>query len=218
MNVGILGGTGPAGQAVAARLAACGYSVVIGSRSAERAAAACDDLRSRWPDLDLSLTPGENADAARRDLVIVATPWDAAAATAASVAEHLDGKVVISMANGLVKAGSDLLPVVPDEGSVAMAVHKAVPGALVTAAFHHLPAREVADLSHSLQGDVVVCGDSAEAIAATCEVVGAIPDLRCLHAGGLALAGAVEEFTAVLLAINRRYKARSTIRLVGLDR
>jgi NADPH-dependent F420 reductase len=216
MDVGILGGTGPAGQALAARLAGCGLDVVIGSRSVDRATVACEDIRKRWPDRDLSLTPAENPGAAACRLVIVATPWDAAAATAASVADHLDGKVVISMANGLAKVDGELLPVAPEEGSVALAVQKAVPGALVTAAFHHLPAKAVADLTRPVEGDVLVCGDSAPAVEATAELIGRIPDLRALHAGGLSLAGTVEEFTAVLLAINRRYKARSTIRFAGL--
>lgn len=216
MDVGILGGTGPAGQAVAARLAACGLDVVIGSRSVERATVACEEIRKAWPETDLPLTPGENVDAARCGLVIVATPWDAAADTAASVAGELDGKVVISMANGLAKIDGELRPVAPEEGSVALAVQKAVPAALVTAAFHHLPAREVADIAHPLAGDVVVCGDSAKAVAATCELIERLPDLRAFHAGGLALAGPVEEFTAVLLAVNRRYKARATIQFVGL--
>ncbi|MGH9222599.1 MAG: NADPH-dependent F420 reductase [Acidimicrobiales bacterium] len=216
MDVGILGGTGPAGQAVAARLAACGVDVVIGSRSVDRATVACEGIRKRWPDRDLSLTPAENPGAAACELVIVATPWDAAASTAASVAGHLAAKVVISMANGLAKVDGELLPVAPPEGSVALAVQKAVPGALVTAAFHHLPAKAVADLDRPVEGDVVVCGDSPPAVEATAGLIERIPDLRALHAGGLALAGAVEEFTAVLLAINRRYKARSTIRFAGL--
>ena len=36
-TVGVLGGTGPAGRGVAARLASAGYDVVLGSRDAERA-------------------------------------------------------------------------------------------------------------------------------------------------------------------------------------
>jgi len=216
MDVGILGGTGPAGQAMAARLAACGFDVVIGSRSADRAATACEDIRARWPGRNLSLAGAENPGAAGCGRVIVATPWDAAAATAGSVADHLEGKVVISMANGLAKVDGELLPVAPPEGSVALAVQKAVPGALVTAAFHHLPAKAVADLASPVTGDVVVCGDDTEAVEATVEIVERIPDLRAIHAGGLSLAGTVEDFTAVLLAVNRRHKARSTITFAGL--
>ena len=33
MRIGILGGTGPAGKALGARLASIGYAIVLGSRS-----------------------------------------------------------------------------------------------------------------------------------------------------------------------------------------
>lgn len=216
MQVGILGGTGPAGQALAARLASVGVGVVIGSRSIDRAGGACEEIRSRWPDLDLPLTPGTNADAARTELIVVATPWTAAADTAASVSDHLGGKVVVSMANALVRSGGELLPEIPPDGSVAVAVQKAVPDALVAAAFHHLPARALADLSKPVEGDVLVCADSSEAVDVTATLVRRVPVLRALHAGSLAMAMPVEAFTAVLLGLNRRYRARASIRLTGL--
>ncbi|MFN2503945.1 MAG: NADPH-dependent F420 reductase [Acidimicrobiales bacterium] len=217
MKVGILGGTGPAGLALAARLASVGINVIVGSRSVERAVDACDSLHKRWPDRDLPLMPGGNADAAGADLVIVATPWDAAADTAASVGPHLAGKVVVSMANALTKVDGELQALIPPGGSVAVAVQEAVEDAAVAAAFHHLPARSLADLDRPVEGDVLICSDSAEAVSATADLVRAIPDLRPLHAGSLATAAPVEAFTAVLLGINRRYKARAAIRLTGIN-
>ena len=129
MRVGILGGTGPAGKALAARLASAGVDVLIGSRSRERGEAMCQELRDRWPGRELSLAGGENIDAANADLVVVATPWDAAAATAASLAEHLTDKVVISMANALTRLGKEFVPLVPGRGSIAAGVQAAVPAA-----------------------------------------------------------------------------------------
>src|SRR5262245_264377 len=113
MDVGILGGTGPAGSALAARLASAGFAVVIGSRSVERATDACEAIVKRWPERELALTPGANPEAARADVVVVATPWEASAETAASVAGYLGGKVVISMANALVREGGEFRPVIP---------------------------------------------------------------------------------------------------------
>jgi NADPH-dependent F420 reductase len=217
MQVGILGGTGPAGRAIAARLASVGVDVVLGSRSPERAAEVCDDLRKRWPERELPLTPGVNDEAAEADLVIVATPWDAAATTAGSLAEHLAGKVVVSMANAVAKIDGELQALTPPGGSVAVGVQKAVPDAHVAAAFHHLPARSLADLDSAVEGDVLICADDPEAVDATAGLVRAIPDLRPLHAGSLATAAPVEAFTAVLLGLNSRYRARATIRLTGID-
>ena len=216
MRVGILGGTGPAGKALAVRLASVGLDVVIGSRAEERAAAVCDELRAKWPQTKLWLEPGDNTAAAQTQMVVVATPWDAAASTAESVAGDLDGKVVISMANGLEMRDGEPQAVIPSTGSVAAAVQEAVPQALVAAAFHHVPARSLADIQTPIVGDVIVCSDHQSAFDATAELVAEIPDLRPLHGGSLAGAGPVEAFTAVLLGVNRRYKARAVMRLTGI--
>ncbi|MGI9023448.1 MAG: NADPH-dependent F420 reductase [Acidimicrobiales bacterium] len=216
MRVGILGGTGPAGKALAVRLASVGLDVVIGSRSADRAKTVCDELRTAWPDTKLWLEPGDNAAAAQTQLVVVATPWDAAASTAKSVGDDLAGKVVVSMANALERRDGEFVAVIPPTGSVAADVQQTVPDALVAAAFHHVPARSLADIDTPIRGDVIVCSDHQSAFDATAELVARIPDLRPLHGGSLAGAGAVEAFTAVLLGVNRRYKARAVMRLTGI--
>jgi NADPH-dependent F420 reductase len=217
VRVGILGGTGPAGKALAARLASAGVDVVIGSRSRERGEATCQQLREKWPDRDLSLAGGDNAEAAGAYLVVVATPWDAAATTAASMAEHLAGKVVVSMANALTRLGTEFVPLVPGRGSIAAGVQAAVPDALVAGAFHHLPAHSLGDLDHVLESDVLICADHAVAVTATSELVAKVPGLRPVHAGSLASAAPIEAFTAVLLQVNVHYKTRAAIRLTGLD-
>ncbi|MGH9165322.1 MAG: NADPH-dependent F420 reductase [Acidimicrobiales bacterium] len=216
MDVGILGGTGPAGSALGARLAAAGVRTVIGSRSVDRAAEACAAIRQRWPDLPMELQAGDNAAAADAAVVVLATPWDAAATTAASLAKHLDGKVLVSMANALARVGDEFVALATPRGSVAAHVQAAVPGALVAAAFHHLPARSLAQLDRPLTGDVMVCTDHPQAWEATAAVVGHLADLRALHAGSLSGAGAVEGFTAVLLQLNARYKGRASLRLTGI--
>src|SRR6476646_5345631 len=88
VRIGILGGTGPAGSALAARLAVAGFDVVLGSRSKYRALEVVDKLREQWPDRALEIDAGDNAGAASADLVVIATPWDGAPQTAVSV-EHL---------------------------------------------------------------------------------------------------------------------------------
>jgi NADPH-dependent F420 reductase len=216
VNVGILGGTGPAGSGLAARLAAAGLEVVIGSRNKERAQEACDTLRKLWPERELQLEAGDNMRAASAEVVVVATPWDAAAATVASVSGRITGKVVISMANALEKVGSEFEPLIPPRGSVAAHVQAAAPGALVSAAFHHLPAKALADLNKPIDADVLVCSDHRYAYDATAELVDLIPDLRPLNAGSLSNAAPIESITAVLLQLNIRYKTRAAIRLTGI--
>ncbi|MER3453302.1 MAG: NADPH-dependent F420 reductase, partial [Acidimicrobiia bacterium] len=190
---------------------------MVGSRSLERAEATCRTLRESWPDRDLPLVPGDNAQAAGADIVVLATPWDGAAATAQSVAKRLTGKVVISMANALAKVGPEFDPLVPPRGSVAAHVQSVIPTAMVAAAFQHLPAKELGDLSRPMEGDVLVCSDHPEAVAATCDLVAKIPGLRPLEAGSLANAFAIEAFTAVLLQLNVRYKTRAGLRVTGIN-
>jgi NADPH-dependent F420 reductase len=216
MRVGILGGTGPAGRGLAARLAAAGVNVVVGSRSAERAAATCEEIRTRWPQHQMWLEPVENREAADAQVVVVATPWDAAASTTESVADQLGGKVVVSMANSLANNDGELQAVTPPSGSVAAAVQEAAPGAMVAAAFHHVPARSLAAVDTPIDGDVIVCTDHQPAFEATAQLVRMIPGLRPLHGGSLVGAGPVEAFTAVLLGVNSRYKARAVVRLNGI--
>ncbi len=113
MDVGILGGTGPAGKALAARLASIGMSVSIGSRSAERGEEIAAQLREKWGGRVPDLHGASNEVACGADLVVVATPWDGAPQTVGGLAHHLDGKVVVSMANALFKVGDDIEAVVP---------------------------------------------------------------------------------------------------------
>lgn len=215
MRVGFLGGTGPAGRALAARVASCGTEVMIGSRDPERAAEVVSSLALRWPHRGLPLTGVSNEDACDADLVIVATPWDAAAPLAASLAGRLSGKVVISMANALEKVGDELEALVPPRGSISVAVAQAAPAAFVAGAFHHLPARTLGALEERLDADVLVCSDSERATTSTIELVDSIEGLRGVDAGSLSAASAIEAFTAVLVGINIRHRVHSTIRLTG---
>ncbi|MEY2453492.1 MAG: 8-hydroxy-5-deazaflavin:NADPH oxidoreductase [Acidimicrobiaceae bacterium] len=216
MRIGILGGTGPAGSALAARLASVGFDVVIGSRSAERAAATTDELLSKWSGRKLQIEAADNSGAAAADLVVLATPWDGASETVKSVEHMLHGKVVISMANALTRIGREFQPLVPPRGSVAASVQAAVPECQVAAAFHHVPAKELGDLDHPIESDVLICSDHRRATDATIELVRKIPNMRPLDAGELSLATPIESFTAVLLQLNLHYKTRVAVKFTGI--
>jgi 8-hydroxy-5-deazaflavin:NADPH oxidoreductase len=171
---------------------------------------------SRWPALHLDIRGADNAVAARADVVVVATPWDSAIPTLKPLRELLVGKVVISMANALVKEGREMLALIPPRGSVAAAVQAALPESLVAAAFHHLPASEMENLESGLEADVLVCSDHPDATVVTESLVAMMRGLRPLNAGSLSQAAAIEAFTAVCITLNIRHKAHSTVRMVGL--
>ncbi len=216
-SIGILGGTGPAGSGLAARLASIGHTVVIGSRSKYKALEARDTLAARWPDIGEHLVYGDNATAAQADIVVIATPWDGAATVAQENAERLDGKVVISMANALVRVNKEFQPLVPPRGSVAAHVQAAVPRCRLVAAFHHLPAAELGNIDDPIDSDVLVCGDDRAAVREVSDIVARIPGCRPLDAGELSNAMAIEAFTAVLLQLNVRYKTRVAPKLTGIN-
>jgi 8-hydroxy-5-deazaflavin:NADPH oxidoreductase len=216
VRIGILGGTGPAGSALAARLAAAGFEVIVGSRSKYRAMEAVDKLLGRWPERQLPIIAADNEGAAAADVVVIATPWDGATQTATSVAGHLDGKTVISMANAVIRIGKEFQPLVPPRGSVAASVQAAVPSCQVAAAFHHVPAKELGDLDHPIESDVLICSDFPHATELTSELVSKIPNMRPLDAGGLSLATPIESFTAVLLQLNVHYKTRVAVQFNGI--
>ena len=216
MHVGILGGTGPAGRGVAVRLAEAGIRVTVGSRDAERAAHIVAELEDKVPEVAAMIEGADNAGAAAAELVVVATPWDSVVPTVRALREPLAGKVVISMANALIREGKEMLPLVPPRGSVAAAVQAALPDSLVAAALHHLPASEMENLDSGLEADVLVCSDHPEATTAAVGLVEQMRGLRPLDAGSLNQAAAIEAFTAVCITLNIRHKAHTTLRLSGI--
>jgi NADPH-dependent F420 reductase len=216
MRIGIMGGTGPAGSGLALRLNVGGYEVVIGSRSAERSQEVVDELRTLWPDRHLSIDAGDNAAAAACDVVVVATPWDSVATVVSDHAAALTGKIVVTMANALIRVGREFQPLVPPRGSIAAHVQAAIPASRVVAAMQHIPAKELGNLDHHVDSDVLICSDYPEAIEVVSDIVHSIPGCRPLNTGGLSNALALEAFTAVLLQLNVRYKTRVAPRLTGI--
>ena len=216
MDIGIIGGTGPAGRGLALRAAMAGTSVVIGSRQAERASEVAADVASRTGAGAGAITGAANEDVCGADLVVVATPWEGTIATVSPLAEALSGRVVVSMVNALAKEGRSFLALVPPRGSMAGAVQAALPSSLVSAAFHHLPASQMERPEAAVEADVLVCSDHPAATAATIALVDRIGGLRGVDAGDLAQAAAIEAFTAVLITVNIRNRAHAAIRLTGM--
>ncbi|MGE4566847.1 MAG: NADPH-dependent F420 reductase [Acidimicrobiales bacterium] len=216
MIIGLLGATGPAGTALAARLASVGHEVLLGSRSRYRSLEERDKIVERWPDHDLRIQATDNQEAAQAELVAITTPWDAAASTAYSVVEHLHGKVVICMSNALALVHGEFQPLVPPRGSVAASVQVEVPDAFVAATLQHVPAAELGNLAADLVSDVLICSDHKRATEAVCQLLSKFPGVRPLDAGGLSNAMAIEAFTAVLLQLNTKYKTRVAVRFTGI--
>ncbi|MCA1186678.1 MULTISPECIES: NADPH-dependent F420 reductase [unclassified Saccharopolyspora] len=215
MTVGVLGGTGAQGRGLAIRWAAAGLRVVIGSRKAERA----QDAAREIAEISGGQVSGEDnaACAAAADIVLAALPWDAHADTLAALREPLAGKIVVDCVNplGFDKQGPFALDV--PEGSAAQQAAALLPESRVTAAFHHVSAVTLADLSvDHVDLDVLVLGDDREATDVVRGLADVIPGVRGLFGGRLRNAHQVEALTANLIAINRRYKAHAGIRITDV--
>ncbi len=216
LKVGVLGGTGPQGRGLALRWAKAGIAVVLGSRAADRAEAAAAELRAaagveHVSGLD---NPGCAADA---DVVLVAVPWDGHRDLLESLRDELAGKIVIDCVNplGFDKQGPFALPV--EEGSAAQQAEQVLPDSRVTAAFHHVSAVTLGDLSiPEVDIDVLVLGDDRDATDVVRGLADAIPGMRGVYGGRLRNAHQVEALTANLIAINKRYKAHAGIRVTDV--
>ncbi len=209
MRVAILGGTGSFGRALAARLAAVGEDdVVIGSRDAERARATATELGGR-------VTGATNEDAVRgADLAVLAVNADGALDTARAVAPALGGTPLLSVASAIrFEKGRGMLPD-PEALSLAERVQAVVDGP-VAAGLHSIAASNLEQ--EPPDEDALVCGDDEHAKALGLELAAKLVAGRALDAGPLASARSLEGLTAVIVNLNRRYKAHTGIRVTGVS-
>jgi 8-hydroxy-5-deazaflavin:NADPH oxidoreductase len=218
--IGIFGGTGDQGRGLAARFAAAGNPVIIGSRSEERAVAAAASCTVAAASLgaNVPLLGMTNAEAAQEaDTVIIAVPWEGHAGLLAPLATPLAGKIVIDCVNplGFDQRGAYPLPVA--EGSAAEQAAALLPRSIVVGAFHHISSVLLLDPEvTSLDQDVLVLGDDRPATDLVQALAAQIPGVRGVYGGRLRNCGQVEAFTANLVSINRRYKAHAGLRITDI--
>lgn len=216
-SIAVLGGTGDQGRGLARRFALAGHTVHLGSRSAERAAKAANDLVEA-ESTEIRVHGLENAEAAAMgDIVVVAVPWDGHRELLVSLADRLAGKIVVDCVNplGFDKKGPYALDV--PEGSAAQQAAEVLPGSRVTAAFHHVSAVLLLDPEVAeIELDILVLGEDREATDVVRALAGTIPGARGVFGGRLRNAHQVEALTANLIAVNRRYKTHAGIRVTGL--
>jgi NADPH-dependent F420 reductase len=219
LTVGIIGGTGDQGRGLAYRFARAGQTVLIGSRSAERATQAAREI-AELPGIPATaaVSGGDNAEVATRsDMVVIAVPWDGHAATVAALREPLAGKVVVDCVNplGFDKQGPYALQV--EEGSAVQQAAALLPESRVCAAFNHVSAPLLADPRiEQIDLDVLICTEDREVAGLVAALAARIPGMRGVYAGRLRNAHQIEAFTANLIAMNKRYKAHAGIRVTDL--
>jgi NADPH-dependent F420 reductase len=205
VKIGLIGGTGSFGTALAARLKDTGYDVVIGSRDAQRAQAAAAVI---------GVEGATNEDAARvADLIVLATTADSAVDTARSLREAIGSTPVLSVAAELNFTKEGVLPT-PEAISIAQRIQQVL-DCPVVAGLHSLAASKIGD--ETSDEDALVCGDDPDAKAIVLELAGKVTSGRAIDAGPLASARALEGMTAVIVNVNRRYKAHAGLRITGVS-
>jgi 8-hydroxy-5-deazaflavin:NADPH oxidoreductase len=213
-KVAVIGGTGTLGSGLAKRWSKAGYEVIIGSRSAEKAAEAARGMAASGP----AARGATNADAAKQgDVVFLAIPWSNHVAILDEIAPHVTGKIVIDATVPLVPPKVARVQL-PPETSAALATQRQLgEAARVVAGFHNVAAEK---LHHDkpIDCDVLIFGDEPKdrtVAIALAEAAG----LRGIHCGPLANSVAGEALTSVLIGINRNYKVDGAgIRITGIGK
>ena len=215
MKIAILGGTGNEGFGLGFRWAAAGHEIVIGSRKAEKGEQAAVDMLEKLPSGNISGTDNLSA-AQQAEVVVLSVPYWAQEGTLDSVKNALDGKLLITVVAPTGEKAARVHRLESGLSAAEEAQNQLGEGTRVVAAFQNIGAHHLLDLEHEMDCDVLVCGDKKDDKAVAlqlCEDAG----LRGVNAGALQNARAVEELTAVLIAINVIHKVKSAgIRITGL--
>jgi 8-hydroxy-5-deazaflavin:NADPH oxidoreductase len=214
-KIAVIGGTGKEGKGLALRWANAGYEIIIGSRDAERAATAANELNATLGKSNVSGLG--NADAARAaDLVVMSVPYEAHAATLDMIATETQGKILIDVTAPLDPENKKKTLRVP-EGSAAQAAQmKLGPNVRVVAAFQNISYTHLSNLHEALGCDVLVCGNDKEAKKQVIELAQAA-GMAAFDAGPIENAVVAEGLTAVLININIAFKIKNAgIRITGV--
>ena len=215
-TLAILGGTGKEGAGLAMRWARAGYTVIIGSRAAERAQQRAQEMNAELGD-ELLAGKGNAEAAAAADIVVLSVPYSAHKPTLLSVGEQCRGKILVDLTVPL--QPPQIRAVNLPAGGAAALEAQALLGEAVTvvAAFQNVSAVKLRQLENDVDCDVLVCADDEEAKRAVADLVQAA-GMRAIDAGPLKNAVAAESLTPVLMHINRVYKVQGAgIRITGLD-
>ena len=210
-TVAIVGGTGNLGGAFALRLGAPGVKIIIGSRDAEKAKKAVETLKPSLRAGEIEGTTNQTA-VKGADFVVIAVPYEGHAQMVTDLKGQLTGKIVIDAVVPLNKGR----PFVPPAGSALQEAQQILAGeAPVVGALHNISAVDMGDVNAPL-GDVLVCGDNAEAKQKVMEIIQRI-GARAFDGGSAGNAYVIEGLTGVIIYLNRKYKSKhGSIKITGI--
>jgi len=213
-KIGIIGGTGPEGLGLAMRFAKAGDQVFIGSRSKERAEDAARRVKEVVPEAKVEGLVNDEA-VEQAEVVFLTVPWDAHKSTLEGLTEAIGDKVLVDVVVPMLFDRGQPKAILVEEGSAAQQARAIAREAKVISAFHHLDGTDLQNVERPMQGDVLVCGDHQGAMKKVMALVERIEYVRALEAGGLSNSRYLEEWTVLLLHLNRIHNAHTGVRIVG---
>ena len=217
--IAILGGTGPEGMGLAQRWARAGETIIIGSRSAQRAQEAAAKIKSKIGS-QADVSGLENSEAcAAAEILVMTVPFEGQATLLKQLKPAIsEGSILIDATVPLAAAvgGRPSRVLGVWQGSAAQQAAELVPDEVsVVAAFHNVSA-DLLNGSAPIDCDVIVCSDDPDAAQLTRNLAAKIPGVRAIDGGKLENARIVEQITALLIGLNIRHKGHSGIRITGL--
>jgi 8-hydroxy-5-deazaflavin:NADPH oxidoreductase len=190
-------GAGNMGRGIATRLLAGGAEVQILAPDAEKAASLAGELGQGAGG---SVSGAGVAEALSGEVVVLATPYEAALEIADARGDELAGRVVVDITNPVDWSSFDRL-VTPADSSAAEEIAKQLPGSPVVKAFNTTFAGTLVD--GEVEGvplDVLLAGDDGEAKAEVARLVEA-GGMRAIDAGPLRRARQLEQLGFLHMAL-----------------
>lgn len=214
--IAVLGGTGHEGSGIAARLALGGYPVILGSRDAGRAVDKAAELNALTGTELLRGAGLQEAAATAAEIVVLAVPYAAQQSTALALQAPLQGKILIDVTVPLVLPKVSVAQLPQGQSCVKQLQDRLGPGVRVVSAFQNVSAHALLDLRRSVDCDVLVCADDADARRAVAALIRDV-GMTAVEGGTLANSVVAEALTSLLIWVNRHHKVPAAgIRITGL--
>ena len=206
-KIGIIGGSGALGSALAHRFIKESFEVTIGSRSPEKVI-----LKISESDKDLGLQNLKiqeiSQTASESELIFLTVPFAAHQKTVQVIQPCVQGKIVVDTTVPLVPPKVARVQL-PETGCVARMTQEILGNDVhVVSALHNVAATALAK-SETPDGEVMVFGNNKEARETVIQLISKI-SLKGWHCGSIDNAVVAESLTPVLIFMNKFYNFKGS--------
>lgn len=199
-SVAILGASGNMGSALAKKLAAGNYRLLLHGKDHERISRLAKEIMNTEDSSDVE-TMNCNYDASwEADIIILAVPFKAEMETVDKIREVANRKIVVSISNPLNENFDEL--VTSPESSAAEELQKLLPHSKVVKAFNTTFAASFSNpLINGKQLDAFIAGNDEEAVQTVADIVRTV-GFNPVFAGDLTMSRVLERMQLLLIRQN----------------